>query len=66
MVGKHSSEDEHIEFDDLITQGVTMLRLAKAALIYLATYLSRDQKRKTSHVPVVTAPLLFRWQHEMR
>jgi hypothetical protein len=66
MVGEHSSANEHILLDELIEQGVTVLRLVKAAMIYLAAYLSQDQRRKESEASGVIAPLVFHWQHEMR
>lgn len=66
MVGEHSTEEEHILLDNLVSSGVTMLRLTKAALVYLAAYLSQEHERRMSAAQGVVAPLDFWWQHEMR
>lgn len=66
MIREHSKEQEHILLDDLISSGITMLRFVKAALVYLAAYLSQEQERRMNAAHGVIAPLEFWWQDEMR
>jgi tetratricopeptide (TPR) repeat protein len=66
MVGEHSTEQEHILLDDLIDSGVAILKLVKAALIYLAAYLNQEHERRMSVAQGIVAPLEFWWQDEMR
>ncbi|MDP9473971.1 MAG: LA2681 family HEPN domain-containing protein [Chloroflexota bacterium] len=66
IVGENSTEDEHIRLDELIERGIELLRLVKAALIYLAAYLSQDQERKTAAMQGLVPPLPISWQHQIR
>ncbi|MBA2276503.1 MAG: hypothetical protein H0W06_01955, partial [Chloroflexia bacterium] len=66
MVGEHSTEQEHILLDDLISSGITMLKFVKAALVYLAAYLSQEHERRMHAAQGLVAPLEFWWQDELR
>jgi hypothetical protein len=66
MVGENSSEDEHILFDNLVSESVAMLKYAKAALIYLASYLSEEFQRRARGSGDLISPLPIVWQDEMR
>lgn len=66
MVGENSAAEEHILLDDLIGRGIELLRLVKAALIYLAAYLGQDQERKVKASSGIVPSLPITWQHEIR